>query len=158
MIHLNNKQIFFLLIPLVITFIVYNFDMEIVKNVKYFFPKYQEYNNPVLDKKADIYLKIDKNKLSYKNIEEKLKTRPKYTKWISDNILYNSLSVKTTKKSYKKNTKLHLQAVFYDRQIAIINDKPYKINSKVYNGKLIKIEKTKVLIKYKRETKWLKLF
>lgn len=165
--HLNSKQIFLLLSPFLVSFIIYFFDTDITNNAKYLFPKYAEYGNKVLDKKATIYLKISKKDKDYQTIIQRLQDRSTHAKWIANNIFYKYIAIKAPvirQKSrnlphiYNKSTNFVLQAIFNRKKVAIINGKILKTSSYIDGAKILKIEKNKVLLKQNKGTKWVYLF
>jgi hypothetical protein len=165
--HLNSNQLFRLSIPFLLSIVVYYFSDEITQNVKYLFPTYKEYRNKVLDKKADIYLKIEAKNKTYRTILHRLQEREKKAQWIADTILYKKVKVENSvvqkkvlhaSKKYTKTPSFNVQAIFYNKKVAIINGKMVQESSILEGAKIIKIEKNKILIQHHKGTKWLYLF
>ena len=74
--RLSNWQLLMLGIPLIISGIVYVFSDDIVKNMHFLFPEYQEQSaSVILNKKADTYLEIEKKSSLYREIEDKMAAR-----------------------------------------------------------------------------------
>ena len=167
--HLTTKQISVLLIPFLISAMVYIFDFDIVKNIKYLFPSYEEYTNKSLDKKATIYLKIESKDKLYQEIQENIKKRPQNAKWIVEKVFYKKLPKKSievinNKKTHgKKNFKekelvWNLEAVFSKDKVAIINGIVVKEKHLVDGAEVLKILDDRVLLSYKKGKKWIYLF
>ena len=167
--NLSIKQIAMLCLPFILSFAVYMFDTDIVKNIHYLFPSYEEYSNKTLDKKAEIYLKILSKDKNYQEIQEKVSDRKSYAKWVAEDVLYRDFTVKkeqvqkgNSTKKIRKIRKIYswkLQAVFNKKKVAIINSKIVKLGSSIDNGKLIEIQESRVLIEYaKGLKKWIHLF
>jgi len=164
--NLSIKQISMLSMPFFFSILIYMFDVDIVKNIQYLFPNYEEYSNKTLDKKADIYLKILSKDKIYQEIKEKATNRKEYASWIADNILYKNFTQKHTAKQERKimqkvqrTYSWKLQAVFNKKKIAIINSKIVKLGSIIDGGRLVEIQENRVLIKYaKGLKKWIHLF
>ena len=158
--YLTNKQIFLLLLPLFIASIVYLFYEEIVANAKYIFPTYKEYKNAVLDKKADIYLKIDAKNSTYETILKKIATRKKEAPWVAATVLYKKTTFKPIPKiiPLSQPKYFHLEAIFFNKKVAIINGKIVYLYGTVDGAKLIRIEEDKVLLQLKKGKRWLYLF
>lgn len=165
--HLNSKQIFLLLSPFLVSFIIYYFDTDITSNVKYLFPNYEEYSNKVLDKKADIYLKISAKDKHYQTILQRLKERNSSAEWIANDILYKHIVVQAPiikqkmqnfSHKHKQSTNFELQAIFNNKKVAIINGKMVRASSFIDGAQILKIEKNRVLLQYNKGTKWVYLF
>lgn len=167
--HLDSRQIILLIIPFFLSGSIYFFDMDIVQNVKYLFPSYQEYSNKRLDKKADIYLKILSKDKVYQDIQNRVTAREDSSQWIAQTILYKKLidrekilynnSSSSSNKRVVKAYSWKLQAVFNKKEVAIINSKIVKLGSFIDGGKLIRIKEDRVLIQYNKGLKkWLHLF
>jgi len=170
--HLTNKQLFTLIFPFLIGMIFYLFDMDIVKNVKYLFPNYEEYTNKTLDKKAVTYLKIEAKGKLYQEIQDAMIARNKNARWISEHVLYKKMNLKiksnikrtnstlsrkiTKKRLNAKN--LQLQAVFSKDKVAIINGHFVKESASIGGVKILKIEQERVLLDFKKGKKWIYLF
>ena len=165
--HLTSKQITTLLIPFLLSFIIYFFDMDIVKNVQYLFPNYEEYTNKTLDKKAVTYLKIEAKGKLYQEIQDSIIARNTNAKWISERVLYKKMNKsKKIKRTFthkvvkrRMNVKnLHLQAVFSKDKVAIINGHFVKESASIGGIKILKIEQERVLLNSKKGKKWIYLF
>ena len=164
--NLDIKQISMLSLPFILSFAIYMFDVDIVKNVKYLFPSYEEYSNKTLDEKADIYLKILSKDKIYQDIQKKVTDRKEYSQWIADEIFSKNITQKKLVRVEPKVTKKiqrtyswKLQAVFNKKKVAIINSKIVKLGSTIDDGKLIKMQEDKVLIENpKGLKKWIHLF
>ncbi len=157
--HLTAKQISLLLLPFLITGIVYLFGFDIAKNIRHLFPAYKEYKNKTLDQKATIYLKLEADGKLYEAIKKKIEQRKKYAHWIVQTILYKAAPrEKHVQKKRKKRTAWRLQAVFSKLKVAIINGTAVRENSYIYGAKVVKILDDKVLLKSKKGEKWLYLF
>lgn len=162
--HLTPKQIALLLLPFVITGVVYLFSFDIAKNIKYLFPVYEEYKNKTLDKKAAIYLKIEANGKLYQQIKTKIQNRRQNAQWVVDTILFKKLPNKNEQKSqvqtvHKKNTTTwRLEAVFSKVKVAIINGTLVRENSAINGARVVKILNDKVLLSSKKGEKWICLF
>ncbi len=162
--HLTAKQIALLLIPFVVTAVVYVFSFDIAKNIRYLFPVYEEYKNKTLDKKAAIYLKIESNGKLYQQIKEKIRNRRKNAKWVVTTVLYKKLPQKSMKiytqngTSKKNITSWKLEAVFSKLKVAIINGTVVKENGFVNGARVVKILDEKVLLSFKKGKKWVYLF
>jgi hypothetical protein len=144
---------------------VYFFDTDITQNVKYLFPDYEEYTNKILDKKAEIYIKIKSKDKIYQTIKTKLKARGENATWVSEKILYSDIVVSKPKrktslkqKSIEKKIYWKLEAVFHNKKVAIINGKMVKVSSIVDGAEVLKIYSNKVLLKYKKGKRWVYLF
>jgi len=170
--HLTTKQIAILLVPFLISGVIYFFDMDIVKNVHYLFPNYKEYTNKTLDKKAVIYLKIESKDKLYQEIQSDILARRENAKWVAERVLYKKMppkpknlyirekdhfSSKIEKKKANLNN-LKLQAVFSKDKVAIINEHFVKESSSLGGVKILKIEQNRVLLGYKKGKKWIYLF
>ena len=167
--NLSSTQILNLIIPIVVAVVVYLFNDSIVQNAKYLFPTYQEYTNKMLDKKADIYLKIESKDKIYQEIRENRTLRKENAKWMAQNVLYKKQKKEYTPVSFtnkeeqaqketKKIYKWELQAIFPKKKIAIINNNIVKVGSKIDNAVVKDIKNDKVLIKYDEGLKWLYMF
>ena len=159
--YLTNKQIFLLLLPLLIASTVYLFYEEIVTNAKYIFPTYKEYKNAILDKKADIYLKIDAKNSTYETILKKIAARKKEAPWVASAILYKKIALKSIPKKISLPSQpvyFHLEAIIFNKKVAIINGKIVYLYGTVDGAKLIRIEEDKVLLQLKKGKRWLYLF
>lgn len=157
---LSKYQIFMLLIPFIVSSIVYIYNKEIIQNAGYFFDNYEEYSNKTLDNKIDIYLKISPKKQVYQEIEEKTGLRSANAEWVAENVLYKKgeIQIKTALQKEDKIDPLILQAVFPKKKFAIINDKILYERSTINGMKIIRIENHRVLLKYKKGLKWISLF
>ena len=158
--YLNIKHILSLLLPFLVAVVLYIFSEDIIQNIKYLFPKYNEYTNKILDKKVDVYLNIAKESDEFIKIQKKIALRNKNSQWIKKDFLYQDVSIvqeKKTKKPHKNNI-LELQMVYPKRNIAIINNKIVHINDKIGGMQLISIEADRILIKNKKGLRWINLF
>jgi len=158
--YLSIKHILSLLLPFLMAVILYIFSEDIIQNIKYLFPKYNEYTNKILDKKVDVYLNIAKESNEFIKTQKKIALRNKNYQWIKKDFQYQNISIvqeKKTKKPHKNNI-LELQMVYPKRNIAIINNKIIHINDKIGGMQLISIEADRVLIKNKKGLKWINLF
>ena len=161
--YLTNKQLFLLTIPFLVALSLYFFYQDIASFSKYFFPSYDAYKNAILDKKADIYLKIESKTKDYDEIIKRIEERKKESLWIA-NLLHRQNEMKKAKEFLnKKNRRIEivsykLEAIFYDKKIAIINKKIIPLYGKVDGARLIKVEMDRVEIKTKKGTQWLYIF
>jgi len=170
--HLTTKQIMTLLLPFFLASIGYFFDMDIVKNIKYLFPNYEEYTNKTLDKKAVIYLQIESKDKLYQEIQNSIIARKTNAKWVVNNILYKKvpkelkktpsnhsryIQQKTVKKGVDFND-FQLQAVFSKDKVAIINGHFVKESSYLDGVHILQIKQDGVLLGYKKGKKWIYLF
>jgi len=164
--HLTNKQITTLLSPFLVAGVLFYFKDDIIQNIQSFFPKYEEYSNKALDKKASIYLQIESKDKLYQEIQNAVTARKENALWIADNILYTTelekeKIVKRTQKPVVITTKpkpLKLQAVFPEDNVAIINGHFVKKGSH-YNGvEILNITQEGIQIKSKKGKKWIYLF
>lgn len=159
--YLNNKQLLLLIFPFFLSYGVYFFSEEIVENAHYFFPTYKKYSNRDLDAKVDNYLQIETKYILFQDIQDKVESRKKEAKWIAANLFYKKQDVVKTEAGKKISTKpftYRLQALFPDDKTAIINDSIVREGSMVYGAKVIKIERSQVLIKTNKGLQWLFLF
>ena len=170
--HLTTKQILTLIFPFFLTAVVYMVDMDIVKNVKYLFPNYEEYTNKSLDKKAVIYLQIESKDKFYQEIQNAIVARKENASWIVENVLYKKVpkELKRTPKQYyvpvkqKKVEKrinfnnFKLQAVFSKDKVAIINGHFVKESSYLNGVQILQIKQDSVLLGYQKGKKWIYLF
>jgi len=158
--HLSTRQILLLILPFILSTIIYIYADDITTNIKYLFPAYSQYTNRDLNSKEKIYLKMEKKEKEYNEILNKIKLRKKNSSWIIKQVLYNKKKqqkiVKKENKKIKKSWKL--QMVYPNKNIAIINGKIVKLNDIINNAKLIKIENSKVLLKQKENLQWVYLF
>ena len=166
--HLTSKQLLLLFLPLSFTLVVYYFSDNIVKNVKYLFPNYKEYFNKNLNEKATIYLQIEAKDKTYQTIQENLAKRPINSDWIANKILYTEYidttptekrqSTSVAKRKTTRVRRWHLEAIFSQDNVAIINGHIVKLNTIINGSKLQKIETDKVLLENKKGKKWIYLF
>ena len=162
--YLTVKQLLYLFIPFLIGMVVYMFEDSIVGNIQYFFPSYSEYTNKTLDKKADIYLKIDAKYKIYKEIKEKMRLRPESSSWVVDHIFYKKLQKKMRQEMplqrHKREHKpvWRLEAIFAKEKVAIINGKMVSIGSVVSGARIVEIKKEMVCLKSKKGKECLHLF
>ncbi len=154
--RLNGGQLFTLTIPFLIGGIVYIFSDDIVDNIRFLYPEYQEHSSSILvNNKLDSYLHIENKSGLYREIEEKIVSRQLSAPWIADTILYlkdESIAQEEQQLSWK------LQMVYPKKNIAIINGKLIKINDIVDGAKVIKIEKLRVLLQHNERLVWVTLF
>ncbi len=162
--HLTTKQIATLLLPFLVAGVVYMFDFDIAKNIKYLFPVYKEYQDKTLDKKAAIYLQIESNGNLYQEIKKKIKNRKEEAKWIVEKVLYKKAPMQQTKKvvntseQNKKTPTWKLEAVFAKLKVAIINGTVVKEHSTVDGARVLKILDNRVLLHSKKGKRWVYLF
>ena len=64
--YLSSKQLFMLLLPLVVSFLIYSFNIEIIESGRSFFPSYKKYSNADLSTKIDNYLDIETKYIIFK--------------------------------------------------------------------------------------------
>ena len=165
--YLSNKQWGILIIPFFIAFLFYFVSDDLAQRVKSFFPAYEEYTNKVLDKKIAIYLDIEKNDAKYKHIMKALKDRKENAMWMVKDVLYGEYNEqkvqKVERKIYKKRKrhivyKWRVQAIFPTKNVAIVNGKMVRLGGIIDHGKVIDIQKDKILIQYKKGKKWVYMF
>ncbi len=170
--HLTTKQIATLLFPFVLAGIIYFFNIDIVKNVQYLFPNYQEYTNKTLDKKAVIYLQIESKDKLYQEIQNAVIARKENANWVVNKVLYQKVpqELKKTSQQYYSSSKLQkvkkeinfndfkLQAVFSKDKVAIINGHIVKELSHFNGVQILQIRHDSVLLGYKKGKKWIYLF
>lgn len=163
--HLNARHILLLATPFIIALVSYFLSGSVISNIQILFPSYDEYKNPSLDKKADIYLKIESNNRDYLSILNSIYNRTNRAEWMNENFLY----LKPQPKKVKKNTSLPTQRennttsytlymVFAKKKIAIINHKVVHIGESVEGAKLLYIGTDRVQLKLSKGKKWLYLF
>ena len=154
--RLNGWQLFMLGIPFIIGGIVYLFSEDIVENMHFLFPEYQEQSKRImLTEKVDIYLDIEQKSSHYREIEDKITARRSNATWITDTILYSQHKIdklEVQKRAWK------LEMVYPKRKIAIINGKLTGINEIVDGAKVVKIENLRVLLKHNERLEWVTLF
>lgn len=153
--RLNGWQLLMLGIPFFIGGIVYLFSEDIVKNIHFLFPEYQEQRIIILNEKVDTYLNIEKKSSHYREIEDKIAARRSNATWITDTILYSKQHIdqlEVQKRAWK------LQMAYPKKNTAIINGKLTGINKMVDGAKVIAIENLKVLLKHDERLEWVTLF
>lgn len=154
--RLNGWQLFMLGIPFIIGGIVYLFSDDIVKNIHFLFPEYQEqHSNIILSKKIDTYLNIEKKYSLYSEIEDKIAARNSNATWITDTILYSKHKIdklEVQKRAWK------LQMAYPKKNIAIINGKLTGMNEMVDGARVVEIENLRVLLKHNERLEWVTLF
>ena len=164
--RLNRYQIIMLILPFVINGVVYMYNETIIYNISHFFSDYKEYANKDLEKKIDIYLKIDAKNKIYNEIEKKIALRDKNAKWIAENVLYEKAEIEQKAKVKQKavvhkkiKTKVfRLTAVFPKKNLAIINGQIVREKSTINGVKIAKVENHRVLLRYKKGLRWVSLF
>ena len=164
--RLNRYQIIMLILPFVINGVVYMYNETIIYNISHFFSDYKEYANKDLEKKIDIYLKIDAKNKIYNEIEKKIALRDKNAKWIAENVLYEKAEIeqkakikqKAVVRKKTKNKVFRLTAVFPKKNLAIINGQIVREKSTINGVKIAKVENHRVLLRYKKGLKWVSLF
>lgn len=160
--HLNNKQLLFIVFPFILSAVMYFFGEEIAGNARLFFPTYEKYSNKELDEKTNAYFGIEKKQQEYEDIQTKVGIRKKDAVWVADNLLYKEEKKKEKKSNLGEKTQeetysYKLQAIF-DNNTVIINDLILKKGSMLHNAVIAKIENDRVLIKTDKGSKWLFLF
>ena len=154
--RLNGWQLFMLGIPFIIGSIVYIFSADIVKNIHFLFPEYQEQSSSIiLNEKADIYLNIEKKSSVYREIQEKIAARRSNSVWITDTVLYSKYKndqLEVQKHAWK------LQMVNPKMNTAIINGKLTRLNEMVDGALVVEIENLRVLLKHNERLEWVTLF
>ena len=163
--HLSNIQISQILSPFLLATIVYVYSGDIIQNADKIFPTIQQYKNTQLDKKAAIYLKIQRDQKIYYSIINKNHLRHIKNKWIVDNLLYLA---QKRKKHTITHTHLHkkqgkqkiwqLAVLYPKKKIAIINSKIVHEGSIVDGARVLKVKSEKVLLKTKGGLQWIYLF
>ncbi|MFA6191445.1 MAG: hypothetical protein WC665_03745 [Sulfurimonas sp.] len=165
--YLSSRHFMVLLLPFVVSAIIYIFSSEVVQNISYLFSPYEDYSNRTLNSKADIYLKIEEKSKKYQEIQNKLELRKSNVEWIAKNMLYNKEN--TTQLSSPKEivqedevvkeSFVHkLEIVYPKAKIALINGKIVHEGTIIDGAKVIKINNDGVLIEYQKGLKWLTLF
>jgi hypothetical protein len=154
--RLNGWQLFSLGIPFIFGGIVYLFSDDIVKNIHYLFPEYQDQSGSIMiNKKVDTYLEIEKKSGIYNEIEEKLASRRSDAIWITDSILYSKDEII---KEEAQELVWKLEMVYPKKNIAIINGKLAKINDIVDGARVVEIENLRVLLEHNERLEWVTLF
>jgi predicted RND superfamily exporter protein len=166
--HLNQKQIFLFIIPIVLFTTLSFFADDLISYVKNLFPNYKEYQNKSFNQKATIYLKIESKDKFYQEIQHNIKQRLHYAPSITDAILYKKtpqeIKPKTIDKKIKKYKRKHyykhlqLEAVFPKQNVAIINGIFLHTYQKYKNITLLKVLENKVLLQTPKGKRWLTLF
>ena len=160
--YLSRKQFFLLILPFMISLLVYYFNKELVDNAHYLFPTYKKYLNKDLDVKTNAYFQIESKYKSLQKIKNKSLLRKKNAKWATDNLFYKKQEgarVASVKSASEKTYTYKLQALFPDDKTAIINNLIVKVGSKVDNTTVVtKITNYSVQIKTNKGLKWLSLF
>lgn len=167
--YLNSIQLLKLIIPFILVSILYIYSDDLVMDADVVFPTIQEYKNKELDAKANIYLKIQRNKKIYVSILNQIEKRDKERGWITEHLLYvpKKLPAKTTKviqtsvtqrKVVAKKRLWTLQILYPNKKVAIINSKIVHEGSMINGAKVLHIAKDKVLLKTRQGKKWLSLF
>lgn len=155
--HLNKKQILQLFTPILVAFVLFFFQDEILAFMHKKLPQYKININTDMNQKADKYLQISKDKDKYDIIIKNIKEREDSTLWISKNFIYKNKNRKKIEKNRKKYT-WNLQAVFPQHNMAIINAKFVHKNSVINKAKVIKIKFDSVLLKTSKGLLWVHLF
>jgi hypothetical protein len=157
--HLSNKDFLKLLLPFILSFLIYNFNNELIYYAKYIFVNSKTYSQETLDKRVGYYLKIKNYKTVFTTILSNIKKREKNILWITDHLLYKYQKhpLNNTTKT-PKTMRWILKAVFPQQKVAIINEKVIYINSKIGTARVVQIKKDKVLLKTHKGFKWIYLF
>jgi hypothetical protein len=92
--YLNNAQIFKILFPFVLGFLLYYFNDRVKNIFDMQLPTFKECSDIDLNKKTSMYLKIKNDIYIDKEIQLKILKREKKTLWIPQNLLFKQ----TTKK------------------------------------------------------------
>ena len=154
--RLNGWQLFSLGIPFVVAGIIYLFSDDIVKNIHFLFPEYQDQSSSIMvNKEVDTYLKIESKSKIYDEIEQKLASRRSDAIWITDAILYSEEKII---KEEAREFAWKLEMVYPKKNIAIINGKLARINDTVDGARVVEIENLRVLLEHNERLEWVTLF
>ncbi len=169
--YLDNRQLLLLIAPFFVSLFIYFFDAEIVGNVRYVFPIYEEYSNKTLSEKTDTYLLIETKYKLYQDIKEKLELRKTNAPWIAENIFYQEegLLEQIPQQTFAPQEELpkqitpkpyvyKLEVVYPNKKIAIINGLIVKEGGIIHDVKILKIEHNRVMLEDTKGVKWLSLF
>ena len=165
--YLNNIQLLKLIVPFILVSILSVYSDDLVSDADAVFTTIKQYQNKELDAKANVYLKIQRNKKIYVSILNKIEQRDKNRQWITDHLLYNrkkfvknitkNVSTHISKKVVRKHS-WTLQILYPNKKVAIINSKIVHEGSIIDGAKVLDISQDKVLLKTKQGQKWLSLF
>ncbi len=161
---LSNKQIFQILSPFIVGFLLLFFQDNILG---YFYNNAKTKEN-IMDKKlykiSNIYIKISKDIKPYGKILEENRKIYDQTQWLCENILYKKeahktfIKAKNIKIKKPKNIRFDIKAIYPKEQIAIVNSKLVHTGSIVNGVKIIKIYFDKIKIKTEKGIKWVYLY
>ncbi len=165
--YLNNIQFLKLIIPFILVSLLYVYSDDLVESADTIFPTIQQYKNRELDAKANVYLKIQRNKKIYVSILNQIEKRENNRRWITEHLLYDpnkpmkKITKSVTKSTAKKVTHKSvwiLQILYPNKKVAIINSEIVHEGSMINGAEVLDIMQDKVLIKTKQGKKWLFLF
>ena len=169
--YLTKKAVGLLLLPFILSALVYHFSPKIINYTRSFFPVHVQHIDENLDTKIQKYLEIESKQNIYQKISEDALRREDNVKWVVDKLLFVEKTVEKTKVPQRltplkkatiqiepKKQIYQLQAIFSDDKTALINDSFVKEGSKVNDATIKEIREDSVLIQTDRGSLWLFLF
>jgi len=163
--HLSNSQLLQLITPFALASVLYIYSDDVVQYADNIFPTIKQYKNTKLDKKAAIYLKIQRDNNIYMSILNQKDIRNKQSEWIVQKLLYTKQKNQSTtphpsfqRTRVHKRHKWHLEVLYPKKKIAIINAQLVHEGSKIDGAQVLQITAEKILLKTTEGLQWVSLF